>query len=702
MLNAIWTKHTLKFKQPSGTSRGTLNIKESWFILLREEDNSSTVGIGECGLLKGLSHDDVPNYEEKLAKVCQNINKCAKDFQQTLLDFPSIRFGLEMALLDLKNGGTRNLFPSAFANGKQPIPINGLIWMGSKQFMFDQINTKINAGFDCIKLKIGAINFEEELGLLRYIRSEFSDIEIRVDANGAFQPDSAMNKLEHLAQFNIHSIEQPIAAGQQKHMARLCERSPIPIALDEELIGIKTESAKKQLLEKIRPQYIILKPSLVGGFASCAEYINLCNSLNIDWWATSALESNIGLNAIAQWTAIQNNDMPQGLGTGQLYTNNLPSPLEIQSGSLKLNTNSPWKIEPITSDGVITILGRQYSKDQIENLKCDHPDIGDFVESWLNNSDHLKLQTSGSTGIPQIISVSKNAVAASAAATIEYFDLRQNETILLCLPTNFVAGQMILARAIEGKLNVVPMSTSSNPAKEIQTPIRFAAMTPLQVFNGLEENPEKFDLINTLIIGGGPVNNELESKLIKIKTKCFVTYGMTETISHIALRHITPSNSKTYTALPGIKFKTDDRNCLVIRANRIREEEIVTNDIVELIDQQSFNWLGRFDNIVNSGGIKFNPEALEQKIGPLVRLPFIIIGVPDPKLGQKLAIVFETDQNQTSYIQTDITTIRNQVTRIEQPRLIFQVNSFSRTENGKIQRQKTIEQAQLVKGLPED
>ena len=339
MFKAKQFKHRLIFKQASGTSRGILKVKDSWFIKICFEDEPKLFGLGECGLLKGLSFDDVPNYEEKLTEVCENINDFSNNFHTSLKDFPSIRFGLEMALMDMRSLGKRKFYTTNFSDNKAGIPINGLIWMGNEVFMQKQIEEKIEAGFDCIKMKIGAINFNTEYEILKSLRKRFSKetIEIRVDANGAFSAEEALEKLDLLSKLDIHSIEQPIKQGQIKEMARLCSKTPLAIALDEELIGVNNLAEKQSLLEAIKPQYIILKPSLIGGFKASEEWIVLAQKNNIDWWATSALESNIGLNAIAQWAASFDTTVYQGLGTGGLYTNNISAPLEIRKGHLWMN-----------------------------------------------------------------------------------------------------------------------------------------------------------------------------------------------------------------------------------------------------------------------------------------------------------------------------------------------------------------------------
>ncbi|SFN64084.1 o-succinylbenzoate synthase [Bizionia echini] len=341
-MKASYHKYILNFKQPSGTSRGVLKTKETWFIILEHEEKQ---GVGECGILRGLSADDVPNYEEKLQWVCANIHLGLPNLYAELKAFPSIQFGLEMAFKSLEANTPFNLFPSEFTQNNKSIPINGLIWMGTDVFMKQQIKEKIEAGFTCIKMKIGAIDFETEFALLKSIRKEFSadDIELRVDANGAFSEVEVLEKLKRLSDLHLHSIEQPIKAGQVNVMAKLCQETPLPIALDEELIGVFEGSDKALLLEQIKPQFIILKPSFVGGWQGSQEWIQYAINNQIGWWITSALESNVGLNAIAQWTyVLKNNNMPQGLGTGSLYTNNFESPLTIKQGSLFYDETKSW------------------------------------------------------------------------------------------------------------------------------------------------------------------------------------------------------------------------------------------------------------------------------------------------------------------------------------------------------------------------
>ncbi len=340
-MKAHFKSYQLIFKQASGTSRGILKRKKTYFLII-EKDNKQ--GIGECALFEGLSYDDRPDYDKKLQWVCDHIELGLEELLKNTTDFPSIQFGLEMAFLSLQTKDTFKLFPSKFTDGKAKIPINGLIWMGEKGFMKSQIEDKIKQGFSCVKLKIGAIDFEEELNLLNYIRQEFSaqDIELRVDANGAFSADEALEKLKRLSEYELHSIEQPIKQGQWKAMAKLCEKTPLDIALDEELIGVQNVTKREQLIQTIKPQYIILKPSLVGGFKHSKAWMNIAEQHQIGYWITSALESNIGLNAIAQFTYSLGLKRPQGLGTGSLFTNNMESPLEVNGEHLIYNPVKKW------------------------------------------------------------------------------------------------------------------------------------------------------------------------------------------------------------------------------------------------------------------------------------------------------------------------------------------------------------------------
>ncbi|WP_215223774.1 o-succinylbenzoate synthase [Echinicola shivajiensis] len=353
-LDAAYKKHQLDFRFEAGTSRGVLKRKETYFVSVSKAGEHEQKGWGEAGPLPKLSIDDISNFEAFLSNYIEALKENDVPWsQEGILDFcksfisdehPSIRFAFETAMLDLLNGAKKKILENPFYSENRAIDINGLIWMGNVDFMLRQIEEKLKAGFSCIKMKIGAIDFDQELALLAHIRKNFSadEIVLRVDANGAFSPEEALAKLDLLAKFDLHSIEQPIKAGQIDTMALLCEQSPLDIALDEELIGVNKISDRKKLLEQIKPPFIILKPTLVGGIKDTQEWINLADQLGIQWWMTSALESNIGLNAISQLTSSYNTVLPQGLGTGQLYHNNIPSPLEVKEGKIFYTSSIAW------------------------------------------------------------------------------------------------------------------------------------------------------------------------------------------------------------------------------------------------------------------------------------------------------------------------------------------------------------------------
>lgn len=365
------SERTLHFKQPAGTSRGVYTTRHSYYLTLTLDELPGVEGVGECATLPDLSCDAKPEYEMTLRQVCQMVEQMGRISYDMIRAYPSITFGLETAFASffdaakkfleivpaegassssemLKQKGVSvpagmenltELFDSPFGRGEEGITINGLVWMGTYEEMLARLEEKLQAGFHCVKLKIGAIDFFKELDLIKRIRDVYTkeQVELRVDANGGFLPENAMSQLEALAKYDIHSIEQPIKQHQWPKMAQLCRETPLPIALDEELIGVNVRSMKQALLDTVRPQYIILKPSLHGGIYGCNEWIELANQRGIGSWITSALESNIGLNAIAHYTAKvygPNVKMPQGLGTGQLFTDNIPMPLEIRGDKL--------------------------------------------------------------------------------------------------------------------------------------------------------------------------------------------------------------------------------------------------------------------------------------------------------------------------------------------------------------------------------
>lgn len=344
-------KQEFTFGFHAKTSRGSMKTKDSWFIKLWNDQNPHVVGIGECGPLPGLSVDAVPHYESVLQTWAKRIH--ASTLSPEEIDasipkgFPSIRFGVETALRDWQFDGKRIIFDNDFLKGES-LPINGLVWMGDIDFTVQQIKEKVEAGFRCIKIKIGGLDFEKECDILHYLRKSFQDtsIELRLDANGSFHEDVVFSRLNTLAAFNPQSIEQPLPVGSAL-LPRVCVESPFPIALDEELIGVEERSQKAALLQCVKPSFIILKPLLHGGIAGCKEWIELAESMGIGWWITSALESNIGLNAICQFTAEYNIMIPQGLGTGGIYVNNIASPLEVREGRIRINPSRAWDISSL-------------------------------------------------------------------------------------------------------------------------------------------------------------------------------------------------------------------------------------------------------------------------------------------------------------------------------------------------------------------
>lgn len=346
-MKAYFQKRVFNFKKPAGTSRGILLTKPSWYIYFYDEEEPIYKGVGECSIIPGLSLDNEDKIDDTLAEICRKINSNDYNFNNTIPDFPAIQFALEVAHIDYQVKGSKILFPSSFTTGKEGIPINGLIWMGSLSSMQEQIENKLENNFSCIKIKIGALEFNDELNLLKKLRSRYSAdvLEIRVDANGAYKPKEAYEYMGKLADLKVHSIEQPIIPAQIYDMADLCRKPPLPVALDEELFGITPIENKRKLIEIIKPQYLVLKPSMLGGFNETLQWINIAKSFNIGWWITSALESNIGLSAIAQWAYGQNISIPQGLGTGNLFEENIISPLTLKKEKLFYDPLKDWNLE---------------------------------------------------------------------------------------------------------------------------------------------------------------------------------------------------------------------------------------------------------------------------------------------------------------------------------------------------------------------
>lgn len=347
-MEAKYTSYILNFKIPGGTSRGVLTTKESFFIAVHDEGR---VGLGEVGVLRGLSYDDVPELEAQIDWTCKNINLGLDHLYAKNRLFPSIQFALEQAFSHLDHGFEH--FTSSFTRGDGQQPINGLIWMGDLAFMRDQVAKRLDEGFTTLKMKVGAIGWEEEKSILSALRKEFSQdqLELRVDANGAYDLEQAIEVSKYLAELSVHSIEQPLKAGRNEELAEAVDKMHIPVALDESLIGLIEDKQKIELLDTVHPQFIILKPSFIGGWRGADRWIELAKERGIDWWATSALESNVGLNAIAQWAFTKANPIPQGLGTGSLFTNNFEGPYQVQGGILRLKSDiqTGWNLTQLKS-----------------------------------------------------------------------------------------------------------------------------------------------------------------------------------------------------------------------------------------------------------------------------------------------------------------------------------------------------------------
>ena len=1018
MIKAVVIPHTFHFNFPGGTSRGVLTEKPSFILKIWDKNTPNIAGFGEVSLIPGLSPENPKEVEKLLIEFTNHPENFVRN--ANLDNFPAVKFGIETAFLDLKNGGKQILFPSEFTAGNKGIRINGLVWMGEKNEMLKRLKEKVAQGFTCIKIKVGAIDFNEELSLLKYIRNSYStnELEIRLDANGAFTNDNALIKLRTLAEYGIHSIEQPIKQGQWNEMAELCKTSPIPIALDEELIGITDKNKRISVLDTIKPQYIILKPSLIGGLEEAKKWSELASERNIYWWLTSALEGNIGLNALAQWTFVFGSNMPQGLGTGQVFTNNIKSPLEIRGeklwynpainwnlsslkwenstpalrtppqggeGTLKPydniiqtenetlhsstqsqfnavplegvperrgwnsasdsnNTNSEtqvlikpknvilgseekstpvlrtppqggegtlkpldykkhsenenlhnskqgqfnavplegevhrggrgWKNTLATKENnyhyntklkdraiylrkhatkaeaclwkytlnkrpmgfqfsrqrpvlnyiadfmctelmlIIEVDGATHFMDDLPNndlkrqadleaigftvfrfedegvlknmsgiqtvleqfiteflklkkstpvlrtppqggegtlkpqgnspqTETDSPHsstqsqfnavplegvperrgwnitlnsitydlkntdwntlhvlnkneswwqaIIEFLKEWANNLPTVTLTTSGSTGEPKQIVVGKAQMWVSATKTCEFFSLNENSTGLLCLSANYIAGKMMLVRAIVSGMNLICIEPSGNPVKELKTPIDFAAMVPMQVEQSLLQT-NKLNLIKNLIVGGGKVSNALVSKLQTYTGNAFETFGMTETLSHIALKQLRPKYQEYFTPFNGVFILQGYNNVLVIDFPELGIYKLKTTDIIEIINPAGcFIWKGRTDFIINSGGMKISPEEIESKIAHLVTQRFCICGVPDSKLGESIMLIIEGESYPTVTLIQKINEILPSYFR---PKKIQFVQSFPLTETGKIKRTELVKLVQ--------
>lgn len=686
--------YTLQFKKPAGTSRGVYQIHKVWFVRISSVEAPGRFGIGECAPLPDLSCDALPDYEAILQKACLDFEKTGQIDYEGLRPYPSILFGLETALLHFERGSFA-LWDTPFSRGESGIPINGLIWMGSYEDMSRQLEEKIELGFTCIKLKIGAIDFEKELELIGRIRQHFSPeiITLRVDANGAFSPKDAPLKLARLSEFGLHSIEQPIHAGLESEMAKLTASTPLPIALDEELIGCHLPADKRTLLQNIKPQYIVLKPSLHGGIKGCMEWIAIAEDLKIGWWITSALESNIGLNAIAQWTATLKNPMHQGLGTGLLYSNNIEMPLEIIGDKLFYNSNNLYfdytylNNSFILKSPKVILEGRTYSAEdlrfELKKATGFRLELFRFLEDWFSPSEEMSIHTSGSTGKPKAMVVEKKYMRQSARLTCSYFHLQPKDKILLCMPLTFIAGKMMVVRAVTAGLDIYPVAPNGHPLSDTDQSFRFASMVPLQIYNSLQ-NPveaERLRKVSILLIGGGVISPSLEKVLKDFPNEVYASYGMAETVSHIALRRVNgPKASLRFTPLPSVGLALSEDGSLIVDAPLVCSKRLYTNDRAEIFPDGTFRILGRKDNVILTGGMKVQAETLEEILSTFITVPFAITSQPDPKFGEIIVLVVEKP--------IDVSLLSTLLPAHQVPKKVHILETIPLTESGKIDRAK--------------
>lgn len=668
------------FKQPAGTSRGVYLERRVWYVVVTSTDRSRPLtGLGECAPLPDLSCDYGSCYEEILRRACAEFERTGLVDREALRPYPSILFGLETAELSAHaslRGDFLTLYDTPFTRGEQAIIINGLVWMGSREEMLRRMEEKLEQGFRCVKLKIGAIDFDEELSLIRTLRERFAPetVTLRVDANGAFSPDEAPRRLEQLSRFGIHSIEQPIRAGQWEAMADLCRRSPLPVALDEELIGINRPELKRQMLDIVRPQYIILKPSLHGGLHGAGEWMREAGRFDIRYWVTSALESNVGLNAIAQWTSALmeglpatpgdpagrnavrlESDFPQGLGTGQLFTDN------FGRTTLCIEGDRLW-------------LGDREQRAFGRRMRA-------FADEWHSERPTMTVHTSGSTGRPKPFEAGKAQMAASAARTCRFLGLKASDTGLLCMPLDYIAGKMMVVRSLVGGFRLYAVAPSAHPLARLNFAPDFVAMTPMQVHATLQVPRERHLLrrVRHLIVGGGEVPAPLRAVLRTFPNNVWSTYGMTETLSHIAMCRLSGTGaSDSYTPLPGVTVTLTADGRLKVFVPDVCDKALVTNDYAELLPDGTFRILGRADNVVCSGGLKLHIEALEAKLAPL-DIVCRMTWVPDDRLGQALVLLCEGDVRPDALPER----LRTLLSRYEMPRHIFCLSALPQTETGK-------------------
>lgn len=623
-----------------------------WYVCITSTHPPHRQGWGECAPLPGLSVDDRPDYEELLLAFCKRFEAEGRIDWKALQPYPSLYFGFEVAWLGYQCGG-QTLFDTPFTRGASGIPFNGLVWMGTLEHMSAQVDKLLSRGFTCIKFKIGALTIDEEWRLIRSVRQRHPTdrLQIRVDANGAFSPDQAPALLQRLAELDIHSIEQPVKAGQWSVLAGLAATSPIPIALDEELIGVHEAAQRDALLDTIRPAFLVLKPSLHGGFDGCSDWIRRAEARGIGWWITSALESNVGLTAIAQWCSTLETSLHQGLGTGSLYENNTPSSLAIQGERLYYrSTIEQGNHTPRKGHAPLYLNGSAYDWEGLQTAypgpdlpKSAHMDaLMAFLQRWFDPSPTLTIHTSGSTGVPTTFEVPKNRLVYSARQTLHRFRLQEGDDCLLCLDLQFIAAKMMVIRALVGGLNLWVQPADGHPFKHNDRAYRFVPLVPMQVYNSLQSPVERarMERCSTILIGGAPLSPELEASLQALQTQVYASYGMAETLSHIALRRVNGEGACAwFSPMSGVYLSLTMDACLSVEAPLLCGTPLVTNDIATFDRQGRFRILGRKDLMINTGGIKITVERLEATLSSRIAQPFAISKRTDPKLGECVVLV---------------------------------------------------------------
>jgi hypothetical protein len=687
--------YTYLFAQPAGTSRGVLRQKEAHFLEVRGEHRGVPFrGIGECGLLRGLSFDDRPDYGDRLDELVQQMNGWSNEawddvwgqegrvpdsFYEQWSRWPSLQFAAEQALRSAyrnRNGHhASDLWDTPWTRLDRGIPTNGLVWMGTSCAMSEALDDKLRVGYACVKMKIGALAWEEERALLQDFRqsAQGQNVELRVDANGAFREHNVEEVLRTLADLRVHSIEQPLPASDRAGLAYWSQHSPVPVALDESLIGLVTPEERNDLLDEVRPPYVVLKPSFVGGWRGTQDWIERAEARGMGWWITSALEGSIGLNAVAQDVARRAPlARAQGLGTGGLYTNNLPPWTELRGEQLHYTAPypaevgcGPWpenlRIHPLTDPQLIQ-------------------ETQAFLSAWYGPSDRLEFTTSGSTGTPKTVRLPKKLLVASARATLDTLNLAPGYTSLLALSPTRIGGAMVLIRALVGQGTVDLASVQRNPLEGWDTPNApwdFCSLVPQQALalaesaamhTGVKNHPNRF---KTLLLGGAHCTPADARRIAPLAQQTYLGFGMTETASHIALAKLQPDNPHCctpdgrwiYTPVRGVSLVWPQSATeipslepvpLTFAAPHLGlEEPLETTDAV-LPNGAGFVWCGRLDGALNSAGVKIFPEQVELWVGQL--LPNLegrgfLTAVADPHWGDRLVWLSEplTVQENTEF-----------------------------------------------------